>query len=98
LIGFRILQGMCGGLLAPMAQMMMARAAGRRLRFNALEPGFTPNTGLGREANAFLRFLANCILPLTRSPHQVLEHPEESRVRGRQSPDRCIRSDRRLLR
>ena len=23
-----------------------------RLRFNALEPGFTPNTGLGREANA----------------------------------------------
>jgi NAD(P)-dependent dehydrogenase (short-subunit alcohol dehydrogenase family) len=35
-----------------------------RLRFNALEPGFTPNTGLGREANAFLRFLANYILPL----------------------------------
>lgn len=31
LIGFRILQGMCGGLLAPMAQMMMARAAGRRM-------------------------------------------------------------------
>jgi NAD(P)-dependent dehydrogenase (short-subunit alcohol dehydrogenase family) len=34
-----------------------------RLRFNALEPGFTPNTGLGREANVFLRFLANSILP-----------------------------------
>ena len=31
LIGFRILQGMSGGLLAPMAQMMMARAAGRHL-------------------------------------------------------------------
>lgn len=31
LIGFRVLQGMCGGLLAPMAQMMMARAAGKRL-------------------------------------------------------------------
>ena len=31
LIGFRILQGMCGGLLAPMAQMMMARAAGRHM-------------------------------------------------------------------
>jgi EmrB/QacA subfamily drug resistance transporter len=30
LIGFRILQGMCGGLLAPMAQMMIARAAGAR--------------------------------------------------------------------
>jgi EmrB/QacA subfamily drug resistance transporter len=31
LIGFRILQGMSGGLLAPMAQMMMARAAGRHM-------------------------------------------------------------------
>ncbi len=31
LIGFRILQGMSGGLLAPMAQMMMARAAGKRM-------------------------------------------------------------------
>ena len=30
LIGFRILQGMSGGLMAPMAQMMIARAAGRR--------------------------------------------------------------------
>jgi NAD(P)-dependent dehydrogenase (short-subunit alcohol dehydrogenase family) len=39
-----------------------------RLRFNALEPGFTPNTGLGREANAFLRFLAHYILPLL-APH-----------------------------
>jgi NAD(P)-dependent dehydrogenase (short-subunit alcohol dehydrogenase family) len=39
-----------------------------RLRFNALEPGFTPNTGLGREANVFLRFLGNYILPLV-APH-----------------------------
>jgi len=31
LIGFRILQGMSGGLLAPMAQMMMARAAGKHM-------------------------------------------------------------------
>jgi EmrB/QacA subfamily drug resistance transporter len=31
LIGFRILQGMTGGLLAPMAQMIMARAAGRHM-------------------------------------------------------------------
>ena len=31
LIGFRVLQGMSGGLLAPMAQMMIARAAGKRL-------------------------------------------------------------------
>src|ERR1700688_4134226 len=31
LIGFRILQGMSGGLLAPMAQMMLARVAGRHM-------------------------------------------------------------------
>jgi EmrB/QacA subfamily drug resistance transporter len=31
LIGFRVLQGMCGGLLVPMAQMMTARGAGRHL-------------------------------------------------------------------
>jgi EmrB/QacA subfamily drug resistance transporter len=31
LIGFRILQGMSAGPLAPMAQMMMARAAGNRM-------------------------------------------------------------------
>ncbi len=30
LIGFRVLQGMSGGLLAPMAQMTLARAAGRQ--------------------------------------------------------------------
>ena len=31
LISFRILQGMSGGLLAPMAQMMIARAAGKHM-------------------------------------------------------------------
>jgi EmrB/QacA subfamily drug resistance transporter len=31
LIAFRILQGMSGGLMAPMAQMMMARTAGKHL-------------------------------------------------------------------
>src|SRR5580693_2187656 len=31
LIGFRILQGMSGGLMAPMAQMMLARVAGRHM-------------------------------------------------------------------
>ncbi|SEF15781.1 short chain dehydrogenase [Rhizobiales bacterium GAS191] len=35
-----------------------------RLHFNALEPGFTPNTALGRDANVFLRVLLNYILPL----------------------------------
>ena len=31
LIAFRVVQGMSGGLLAPMAQMMMARAAGKQM-------------------------------------------------------------------
>src|SRR6201997_1140758 len=31
LIAFRVLQGMSGGLLAPMTQMMMARAAGKHM-------------------------------------------------------------------
>ena len=35
-----------------------------RLRFNALEPGFTPNTGLARGANVLVRFLLKYILPL----------------------------------
>jgi NAD(P)-dependent dehydrogenase (short-subunit alcohol dehydrogenase family) len=49
------------------AAMVFARET-PRLRFNALEPGFTPNTGLGREANFFLRLVANYILPLV-APH-----------------------------
>jgi NAD(P)-dependent dehydrogenase (short-subunit alcohol dehydrogenase family) len=35
-----------------------------RLRFNAVEPGFSPETGLGRDANAFLRFLSKYVLSL----------------------------------
>lgn len=35
-----------------------------RLRFNAFEPGFNPSTGLGRDANLFLRVIAKGILPL----------------------------------
>src|ERR1700690_465719 len=31
LIGFRVLQGMSGGLMAPLTQMMMARAAGKHM-------------------------------------------------------------------
>jgi len=33
-----------------------------RLRFNAVEPGFNPSTGLGRDANVALRFLAKYFL------------------------------------
>ena len=35
-----------------------------RLRINALEPGFIPNTGLGRGGNFFVRFLLNHVLPM----------------------------------
>jgi NAD(P)-dependent dehydrogenase (short-subunit alcohol dehydrogenase family) len=35
-----------------------------RLHFNAVEPGFNPATGLGREANVVVRFLVGCIAPL----------------------------------
>jgi NAD(P)-dependent dehydrogenase (short-subunit alcohol dehydrogenase family) len=51
-----------------LATVMVFARETPRLRFNALEPGFTPNTGLGREANVFLRFLGNYILPLL-APH-----------------------------
>jgi NAD(P)-dependent dehydrogenase (short-subunit alcohol dehydrogenase family) len=49
------------------AAMALARE-NPRLRINAIEPGFTPNTGLGRDANAALQFVANHILPLL-APH-----------------------------
>jgi NAD(P)-dependent dehydrogenase (short-subunit alcohol dehydrogenase family) len=35
-----------------------------RLRFNAVEPGFSPATGLSRDANVFLRLLAKYVLGL----------------------------------
>lgn len=33
-----------------------------RLRFNAVEPGFNPGTGLGRDANAILQFVAKYVM------------------------------------
>jgi len=39
-----------------------------RLHFNAVEPGFSPATGLGRDANVFLRFLAKYVLSML-APH-----------------------------
>jgi NAD(P)-dependent dehydrogenase (short-subunit alcohol dehydrogenase family) len=35
-----------------------------RLHINAVEPGFTPATGLSRNAGAFVRFLSKYIIPL----------------------------------
>jgi NAD(P)-dependent dehydrogenase (short-subunit alcohol dehydrogenase family) len=49
---------------ANLATAMAFARETRRLRFNALEPGFTPNTGLARGTNALVRFLLNYILPL----------------------------------
>ena len=34
----------------------------RRLRFNAIEPGFSPGTNLGRDANVFIRLLGKYVL------------------------------------
>jgi NAD(P)-dependent dehydrogenase (short-subunit alcohol dehydrogenase family) len=39
-----------------------------RLNFNAVEPGFSPETGLGRDAPALLRFLSKYVLSLL-APH-----------------------------
>jgi NAD(P)-dependent dehydrogenase (short-subunit alcohol dehydrogenase family) len=47
------------------ATMALARE-NPRLRINALEPGFTPNTGLARDANATLRLVANYLQVLHR--------------------------------
>ncbi len=33
-----------------------------RLRFNAVEPGFNPGTGLGRDANAVFQFLGKYVM------------------------------------
>ena len=35
-----------------------------RLRINAVEPGFNPGTGLGREANSLVRFLVKYVATL----------------------------------
>lgn len=49
-----------------------------RLHFNAVEPGFTPNTGLGREANAILCLLANYTLPLLASHLKYWSTPKRA--------------------
>ncbi|MDR3615316.1 MAG: SDR family NAD(P)-dependent oxidoreductase [Candidatus Obscuribacterales bacterium] len=51
-----------------LATMLVLANENPRLRINALEPGFIPNTGLGRDANFFLQLIANYVLPLL-APH-----------------------------
>ena len=47
-----------------LATVMVFARETPRLRFNALEPGFIPNTGLARGANVLMGFLMNYILPI----------------------------------
>ena len=46
-----------------LASAMVFARENPRLRVNAFEPGFTPSTGLGRDANIALRFLLKRVLP-----------------------------------
>jgi NAD(P)-dependent dehydrogenase (short-subunit alcohol dehydrogenase family) len=45
-----------------LATLMAFARESPRLRFNAVEPGFSPATSLSRDANVFLRFLAKYVL------------------------------------
>ena len=45
------------------AAMVFARQT-PRLHFNAVEPGLCPTTGLGRDADVFVRVLVACLVPL----------------------------------
>jgi NAD(P)-dependent dehydrogenase (short-subunit alcohol dehydrogenase family) len=47
-----------------LATAMVFARENTRLHINALEPGFIPNTGLGRGGNFFVRVLLNHVLPL----------------------------------
>lgn len=47
-----------------LATVMVFARETPRLHFNAVEPGFNPTTGLGREANAFIGFLSKYIIPM----------------------------------
>ena len=75
LIGFRILQGMSGGLLAPMAQLIMVRAAGHKMArvfgFAAMPILLAPLLG-PVIAGALLRFASWRWLFLVNLPFGVL--------------------------
>jgi NAD(P)-dependent dehydrogenase (short-subunit alcohol dehydrogenase family) len=47
-----------------LATVMVFASETPRLRFNAVEPGFNPTTGLGSDANVFVRLVTKYIMPL----------------------------------
>jgi len=49
-----------------------------RLRINAFEPGFTPNTGLGRDAPMFLKLIMHGVLPLMAPFMQYWSTPQQA--------------------
>jgi NAD(P)-dependent dehydrogenase (short-subunit alcohol dehydrogenase family) len=49
---------------AVLASTMALARESPRLHFNAVEPGLTPATGLGRDSGAFVRLLSKYIIPL----------------------------------
>jgi NAD(P)-dependent dehydrogenase (short-subunit alcohol dehydrogenase family) len=59
------------------AAMAFARET-PRLRFNAVEPGVNLTTGLGRDANAFVRFLVRLLVPLLLPFIKVLSTPKRA--------------------
>ena len=59
------------------AVMVFARET-PRLRFNALEPGFIPNTGLGRGGSVFMHVLLNYILPLLATFMKYWSNPKRA--------------------
>jgi|GEM_PF-739156 len=85
-----------------LATVMVFARETPRLHFNAVEPGVNLTTGLGqRGANAFARFLSKYIIPLLVPlfmPFMKFLSTSKRAARAHQSPDRCIRSDRCLLR
>ena len=73
-----------------------------RLHFNAVEPGFISTTGLGARCRRLralsAKYIVPLLVPLLMPFMKFLSTPKRAARVITQSPDRCIRSDRRLLR
>jgi hypothetical protein len=88
--------------MLPSAATRLTDALKYRIRFSALEPGFTANTGLGREANVYLLFLGELHSSGARSllegdPSVMLFLPldvSHHTVQSRPHPFGCSRSRR----